>query len=50
MYENKKFCYYLPDIGTLSADELLAVRPLVKGEEIRLGADVPKPTAEEESG
>ena len=36
---------YLPAMGTLSADELLGVRPLVKGEEIRLGAAVPNPTA-----
>ena len=35
---------YLPDIGTRSADELLGVLPLVKGDEILLGAEDPNPT------
>lgn len=29
--------------GTLSADELLGVLPLVKGEDVRLGVEDPKP-------
>ena len=37
--------FYLPDIGTLSADELLGVLPFVNGDEILLGADDPNPTA-----
>jgi len=35
---------YLADRGVLSVDELLGVLPLVKGEDVFLGVEEPKPT------
>jgi len=38
-----KLKLYLLPKGTLSADELLGVLPLVKGEDVRRGVEDPKP-------